>query len=486
MISSTAQLMTHPVMNSEKSISPKEKPSRRAWTARICAASFLITVGLLLFWIRDQQKRASENSAASQTRTTQSADHASDAPLRRTSSSRSKQRTAPEGIVTTHEPEQLKDFFLIECSGHNVTIHKALKLLDEAYHDACFFSLEKPLEIKYLFEGQSDQLISFSIKGKKWTSALKYIAALAGMDVNHEGLEVRLAPIEVEERKKKSVVKIPESLRETLLQELIDRGDWDTQAEKPDHTTLLQLHGLIGNAKITDSVPSGFIMIKGTNLDTAALAALVRMEEEQPKMYVHSQIITSPSALELPQGTLTQEAALQWVQDIMQPNGTQLISAPGATTASGKTSVNEIKEGEGNDWTGMEITSTTQPIGLKLSSEVLTEIRPVDQTRENQRSEERFVMYEGDTQIRAIGHDAGGYYYQMTSLKNVPQMGREEFARETVGQIEQPIANSVPGKPGFVFSPYTNQIIDVIDVPQGTLVADPNFPAQEKKFFRVP
>jgi hypothetical protein len=473
------------MMNSEKSISSKEQLSRRAWTARICAASFLITVGLLLFWIRDQQKRTSENSATTQTRTTLSADHASDAPLLRTSSSRSTQRTAPEGIVTTHQPEQLKDFFLIECSGHKVSIHKALKLLDEAYRDACFFSLEKPLEIKYLVEGNSDKLISFSIKGKKWTSALEYIAALAGMEVNHEGLEVRLAPIEVGDRKK-SVVKIPESLRETLLQELIDRGDWDTHAEKPDITTLLRLHGLIANARITDSVPSGFFMIKGTNLDTAALAALVRMEEEQPKMYVHSQIITSPSALELPLGTLTQEAALQWVQDIMQPNGTQLISAPGATTVSGKTSVNEIKEGEGNDWTGMQITSTTQPVGLKLTSEVLTEIRPIDQTRENQRSVAQIVVYDGDTQINAIGHDAGGYYYQMTSLKNVPQMGREEFARETVGQIEQPVATSVPGKPGFVFSPYTNQIIDVIDIPQGTLVADPNFPAQEKKFFRVP
>jgi hypothetical protein len=328
-------------------------------------------------------------------------------------------------------------------------------------------------------------LISFSIKGKKWTSALKYIAALAGMEVKHEGLEFRLVPIKVEDRKK-SVVKIPESLRETLLQELIDRDDWDTLIEKPDTATLLRLHGLVGNARITDSVPSGFIMIKGTNLDTAALTALVRMEEEQPKMYVHSQIITSPSVLELPHGTITQEAALQWVQDIMQPNGTQLISAPGATTASGKTSVNEIKEGEGNDWTGMQITSTTKPIGLKLSSEVLTEIRPVDQTHKNQRSEDRFVMYDGDTQIKAIGHDAGGYYYQMTSLKNVPQMGREEFARETVGQIEQPVATSVPGKPGFVFSPYTNQIVDVRDLPQGILVADPNFPAEEKKFFRVP
>ena len=40
---------------------------------------------------------------------------------------------------------------------------------------------------------------------------------------------------------------LPKNLRETLLQELIDRGDWDGQAEKPDITTLLRLHGLMGN-----------------------------------------------------------------------------------------------------------------------------------------------------------------------------------------------------------------------------------------------
>lgn len=47
-------------------------------------------------------------------------------------------------------------------------------------------------------------------------------------------------------------------------------------------------------------------------------------------------------------------------------------------------------------------------------------------------------------------------------------------------------ANPVPGKEGFVFSPYNNKVVDVRDIPSGTLVQDPTYPAEEKKYFRVP
>ena len=47
-------------------------------------------------------------------------------------------------------------------------------------------------------------------------------------------------------------------------------------------------------------------------------------------------------------------------------------------------------------------------------------------------------------------------------------------------------ARAVPGKEGFVFSPYNNKVIDVRDIPSGTLVQDPTYAASEKKYFRVP
>jgi len=51
---------------------------------------------------------------------------------------------------------------------------------------------------------------------------------------------------------------------------------------------------------------------------------------------------------------------------------------------------------------------------------------------------------------------------------------------------EYPYATKVPGKDGFVLSPYNTKVIDVRDIPAGTLVQDPNYPASEKKYFRIP
>ena len=50
----------------------------------------------------------------------------------------------------------------------------------------------------------------------------------------------------------------------------------------------------------------------------------------------------------------------------------------------------------------------------------------------------------------------------------------------------RPVAIPVPGKDGFVFSPYNNKVIDVKGFRSGALVADPTYPMSERKFFRVP
>lgn len=55
-----------------------------------------------------------------------------------------------------------------------------------------------------------------------------------------------------------------------------------------------------------------------------------------------------------------------------------------------------------------------------------------------------------------------------------------------VKKKDWPFANPVPGKEGFVFSPYNNKMVDVRDIPSGTLVQDPTYPAAEQKRFRVP
>jgi hypothetical protein len=61
-----------------------------------------------------------------------------------------------------------------------------------------------------------------------------------------------------------------------------------------------------------------------------------------------------------------------------------------------------------------------------------------------------------------------------------------EAPKPPVEKPDYPFANKVPGKEGFVFSPFNNKVIDVRDMPSGTLVQDPTYPAAEMKRFRVP
>jgi hypothetical protein len=73
------------------------------------------------------------------------------------------------------------------------------------------------------------------------------------------------------------------------------------------------------------------------------------------------------------------------------------------------------------------------------------------------------------------------------------QLKKPEETTTTDKPAEEPkkkgdyaFATPVPGKEGFVFSPYNQKLVDVRDIPSGTLVQDPTYPAAEKKYFRVP
>lgn len=70
--------------------------------------------------------------------------------------------------------------------------------------------------------------------------------------------------------------------------------------------------------------------------------------------------------------------------------------------------------------------------------------------------------------------------------KNTNTTDTETPKPPTEEKRDYKFANKVPGKEGFVFSPYNNKVVDVRDIPSGTLVQDPTYPAAEKKYFRVP
>lgn len=63
---------------------------------------------------------------------------------------------------------------------------------------------------------------------------------------------------------------------------------------------------------------------------------------------------------------------------------------------------------------------------------------------------------------------------------------QDQDAQAIESEDDYPVATWVPDRPGFVISPHSQKVVDVRNIPSGTIVADPRFPPSEKKFFRVP
>ena len=56
----------------------------------------------------------------------------------------------------------------------------------------------------------------------------------------------------------------------------------------------------------------------------------------------------------------------------------------------------------------------------------------------------------------------------------------------TTGKKNYPTAAAVPGRPGFVYNPYTHTMVNVTGIRSGQLCADPEDPDAANHKFRVP
>jgi hypothetical protein len=479
---------------------------------------------LILFacWLLMQSgsKPQSEGEMTGKPKSARAASNDEDLARERSARRKASGRVLPEGSITTHQPEQLKDFVLTECKGHQVSLRTALKLIDEAYQDACYFSLEKPLKLKYEIDGESDKLLNFSLKGKTWLGAVTYVAALAGMEAKLECVKVVLTPLEGADEVTEMSLKINPSLIDDLQKSLIDLGELElTATSDPSQLSeLLRKNGIISQAAVSYNAAQGILTMHGNEQECAALEAFVSLSDGPPEQFkTVTKLIITKNPLEISKNTLSPTELEELMRQLSQQKGTALVTAPSVMSLSGQEALIEIKQGMDDQWTGLELKYNTTYIGLKLASANQTEIRPKDGKGENQRAEMQLLVYDGDSQITNIGTDDLGNHYQITTIQRIDATGRllkqnilfnrsgdTEITREDIDALlnnpnrnaaanasspdttNPPVAKAVPGKPGFVFSPFNNHIIDLTGIAPGTLVADPQYPASEKKHFRAP
>ena len=101
---------------------------------------------------------------------------------------------------------------------------------------------------------------------------------------------------------------------------------------------------------------------------------------------------------------------------------------------------------------------------------------------------QREEMKKNDEESRTPDKEKKSEGSEEEVAKKDPALGGEGEAPKPPAEkkADIPVARPIPGKPGMVFSPFNNKPIDVKGIPSGRLVADPTYPASEKKHFRVP
>jgi hypothetical protein len=112
---------------------------------------------------------------------------------------------------------------------------------------------------------------------------------------------------------------------------------------------------------------------------------------------------------------------------------------------------------------------------------------PEEQEKIRQQREEEKKKDEAnqtpDKEKKSESETAGGPTGEQPKPEGATGDGGGTTEKPTAPPKEIPVARPVPGK---VFSPFNNKVIDVKGIPSGRLVADPTYPASEKKHFRVP
>lgn len=444
--------------------------------------------------------KAASNSASSTSENT-------DAPTRR-----ERRATSPasrlDSSLTRHDASKLVNFILPKVEGKDVSIQQALALLKEAYQDACYLSREKALDLKFAVKDDPGYTISFSLKGKSFTACLDYLAALAGLEAKQTESKFELVNITDSEKPKELIGQVFPGFQ-TCLSDLCGLESAD---KNMDVESLLRVAGVIRDASSSFKIgPNSTWSFNGSAADrkriTSLLVGLVGGSPTQLKFTTRTVTTTEPIDLKDSNLSIDENALL--MRELASRAGTNLMTEPSVTARDGQNATIEIIRekivGNQADWTGLKHEITGSFTGLKLVGSDKTEKRPETEDDSAWLSESQFALYPGETHLQLLSSKNGSHTYRLLTATPIDATGRPLLPGQTpeedtvytdpdapekmapqAANNGYPTASQVPGKAGFVFSPFNNKVVDVSGFPSGTLVADPTFSSAEKKMFRTP
>lgn len=456
--------------------------------------------------------RESDPTESRKLRVTKSSTRSADTALEDSNESTRRERRASspasrvDSSLTRHDAGRLVDFILPEVKGKDVTIQQALALLKEAYQDACYLSREKALDLKFSIKDDPGYTISFLLKGKSFTACLDYLAALAGLEVKQTDGSFDLTAIAGEDKARELIFQASPGFEARM------RGICSVNPNdgREDIETLLRNAGIIREAETKIKIgPNGFWSVNGPVADhKRIMSAYVLVIEPPNQLKFTTSTVTTTESLDLKNSNLSPSELAALMRELASRAGTELVTEPSVTARDGQSATIEIINEKGpNDWTGLRHELSGSYTGLKLTGSDKSEKRPESAEETAWHSENQYALYPDETDVQLVSSRNGKHTYRFLTTTSIDATGRpipngrataEEDTVYTdpdapAGTTPQPAINGthptasqVPGKAGFVFSPFNNKIVDVAGLPSGTLVADPTCPPEENKRFRVP
>ena len=384
----------------------------------------------------------------------------------------------PREPLTEHQATELPQFILPLTEGREVTLKGAVKILMEAYKDACYRSRTQPLALDFVLPDDSAARISFSIERGNFQAALAHLAALAGYTAKLDGLRVSFEPVPENTELFTGTFQVKPGFHETLKNQLQRLG-------LPHDASLA---GMAAAAGLTNPDRTLTLSPNGLLLKTMSPPEMLKLETWLATLPSPTQIkasvklIHAEKPMDIDPGKATPDQIREWLGTLANQPGVSVVQAPYIFLREMQEGTIEIINGAPTDWTGSRITLEAERGGLAILAKDTTEYRPEDRSAPPVRGTSQVVIRDSQPQVSLVSSRDGDYLYRALMLtlidENCIPLGDQTGT--------QAVASEVPGKPGFVLSPFNNKIIDVRDIPSGTLVADPTYPPSERKYFRVP
>jgi len=381
-----------------------------------------------------------------------------------------------------HTANQLGDFMVVNVEGRDVTLRAAVNLLMSAYKDASRQSRTAPLDFDFAFP-ESDARISFSIERTDFMAALRHIAALAGYEVRVTGVHIAFHPMDSG----------PGAGTDTIVLNRMDALRIREVAARigiaatGDMAADLRALGIAVEA--VEGAPAGgdFTIRNASPLVQKQIESLLATMQGPRQLVARTKLIQTHGELPLESPYLDADETAAWLRMAAQRSDTTVMALPSVTLRNGEESTVEIIKQKGDDdWTGIKVDLVAEPMGLGMVSRDTVRIRPEESPGVRMQNTGRAALMDGESHVSVVGENDGITTYRMLSVEKITATGHPWRSPGSAADGTHAVAEALAGQEGMVISPFSGNVVDVRGIPAGTLVADPTFPMEERKFFRVP